>query len=264
MTRRFTLYGGNRRIELAKKAPMSSATRVMKRFTAGTVPDRVAFNYDDMQQRLDDYKARILAECQEQVLQATEEAERLRQEARQQGFDEGRAEGYRNGLRAAEAEIDAKIAEEVTQQTEQRVHEQLDTVLPALQNMLSEFHTTSSQHGADWEREIVTLSLAIAEKVLRHELSLGPDRLASIIQQGLELAVGKTSVALHLHPEDLQRIEPELMTLVPDANRFSEIKLVPSAHVSSGGCVVVTEHGRIDAQIETMLQRIGSELMEGS
>lgn len=236
----------------------------MKRFTADTVPAQVAFNYDDMQQRLDDYKARIKADCQQEVLAAAQEAERLREQAHKEGFAEGRAEGYRNGLRAAEAEIDAKIAQQVAAQTEQRVRDQLQTALPALQNMLSEFHATTCQHGADWEREVVSLSLAIAEKVLRHELSLGPEKLAAIIQQGLELAVGKSTVAIHLHPEDLAKIEPRLLTLVPEANRFSDIKLVPSNHVSLGGCVVVTEHGRIDAQVDTMLERIERELLEGS
>lgn len=235
----------------------------MKRFTADAVPAQVAFNYDDMQQRLDEYKARIKADCQQEVLAAAQEAEQLREQAHKDGFAEGRAEGYRNGLRAAEAELDAKIAQQVATQTEQRVREQLQTVLPALQNLLSEFHATACQHGADWEREVVSLSLAIAEKILRHELSLGPEKLAAIIQQGLELAVGKSSVAIHLHPDDLARIESRLLPLVPEANRFSELKLVPSNHVSLGGCVVVTEHGRIDAQVNTMLARIEQELSEG-
>ncbi len=242
----------------------SSATRVMKRFTADAVPAQVAFNYDDMQKRLDDYKANVKAECQAEVLKATEEAERLREQAHQEGFAEGRAEGYRNGLRAAEAEVDAKIKQQVAAQTEQLVVEQLQTVLPALQTMLTEFHSTTSQHGADWEHEIVALSLAIAEKLVRHELSLGPEKLAAIIQQGLELTVGKSSVSIQLHPDDLAKIEPRLHELVPEANRFSEIKLQPSPHVTLGGCIVVTEHGRIDAQIETMLGRIASELLEGS
>lgn len=247
---------------------MSSATRVMKRFSPGAVPERVAFNYDDMQQRLDEYRSRIVDECQQQLLQATEESERLRETAQQEGyekgFEEGHAEGYRNGLRAAEAEVDAKVVEQVTTQTEQRVNEQLQTVLPALQSLLTQFHATTTQHGADWEKEVIELSLAIAEKVLKHELSSGPEKLAAIIQQGLELAVGKSNVAIHLHPEDLAKIEPRLLQLVPEANRFSDIKLVPSTHVALGGCVVVTEHGRIDAQIETMLDRIGRELLEGS
>ncbi len=247
---------------------MSSATRIMKRFSTEMVPERVAFNYDDMQQRLDQYRAQVVSECQQQLLHATEESERMREEAQQEGyatgFAEGRAEGYRNGLRAAEAEVEAKITQQVTQQTEQRVNEQLQTVLPALQTLLTQFHATTTQHGADWEKEVITLSLAIAEKVLKHELSRGPEKLAAIIQQGLELAVGKSSVGIHLHPDDLAKIESRLLQLVPEANRFSDIKLVPSAHVALGGCVVVTEHGRIDAQVETMLERIGRELMEGS
>ena len=243
-----------------------STSRIMKRHSAAAADAHVVFNYDDMQERLDAYKTQVKDECRREIEHALQEAEQIRQTA----FDEARAEGYRDGLREAEAEATSKLErlnQDVRRQAQdaatQHIDEQLGTVLPALGQLFQEFATTSSRRGAEWEQEVITLALAIAEKILRHEFSTHPDRLAAIVQQALELVVGKTTVSVHLNPGDLAKLGDRLRSLVPDANRFAELQLIASDSVRPSGCLVTTEHGRIDAQLETMLQRIQEELGEG-
>lgn len=242
-----------------------STSRIMKRHSAAAADAHVVFNYDDMQERLDAYKTQVSDECRREIEQALQEAEQIRQTA----FAEARADGYRDGLREAEAEATNKLErlnQDVRRQAQddaaQHIDEQLGTVLPALGQLFQDFATTSSRRGAEWEQEVIALSLAIAEKILRHEFSTHPDRLAAIVQQALELVVGKTTVTVHLNPNDLAKLGDRLRSLVPDANRFAELQLIASDSVQPSGCLVTTEHGRIDAQLETMLQRIQEELTE--
>ena len=68
---------------------------------------------------------------------------------------------------------------------------------------------------------------------------------------------------LRLNPGDLEALGDRVRVAVQKNTRGIEIKLIGDDKVSAGGCIVVTEHGEIDAQIETMLTRISDELLEG-
>ncbi|MFT4559473.1 MAG: flagellar assembly protein FliH, partial [Planctomycetaceae bacterium] len=84
-----------------------------------------------------------------------------------------------------------------------------------------------------------------------------------VVQEAVQLAVGKTSLELRLNPGDLEALGDRVRVAVRETARGIDIELLGDDKVSPGGCVVVTEHGEIDAQLETMLTRISDELLEG-
>lgn len=234
---------------------MATSPRIMKRHLATGVPSSVAFNFEDIQSRCDTYKAQISNECRELIQSATKQAEELRKKAQ----DEGHSEGYRNGLKQAETEI----AERSQQLADQMVEQRLSTVLPAVSQLLDEIVTARSECQAEWERELVELSTGIAGKLIRQTFEATPEAMLSVVQDAVQLAVGKTSLELRLNPNDLEALGDRVRVAVQETARGIEIKLQSDDKVSAGGCVVVTEHGEIDAQLETMLTRISEELLEG-
>jgi len=227
----------------------------MKRHTATGVPSHVAFNFEDIQSRCDTYKAQVSNECRELILNATREAEVIRKKAQA----EGHSEGYRNGLKQAETEI----AQRSQQLADEMVEQRLSTVLPAVSQLLDEIVTARSQCQAEWEHELVDLSTSIARKLIKRTFQATPEAMISVVQNAVQLAVGKTSLELRLNPVDLEALGDRVRVAVQESGRGIEIKLLGDDNVSAGGCVVVTEHGEIDAQLETMLARITEELLEG-
>lgn len=227
----------------------------MKRHTATGVPSSVAFNFEDIQSRCDTYKAQISNECRELIQNATRQAEEIRRKAQ----TEGQSEGYRNGLKQAETEI----AERSQQLADEMVEQRLSTVLPAVSQLLDEIVTARSHCQAEWERELVDLSAGIAEKLIRRTFEATPEAMIGIVQEAVQLAVGKTSLELRLNPGDLEALGDRVRVAVQESARGIDIKLLGDDKVSAGGCIVVTEHGEIDAQLETMLTRISDELLEG-
>tara|TARA_R110002072_G_scaffold302710_2_gene487850 strand:+ start:478044 stop:478736 length:693 start_codon:yes stop_codon:yes gene_type:complete len=227
----------------------------MKRHTASEMPSNVAFNFEDIQSRCDTYKAQISVECRELIQNATKQAEEIRRKAQA----DGHSEGYRNGLKQAETEI----AQRSQQLADEMVEQRLSTVLPAVSQLLDEIVTARSQCQAEWERELVDLSTGIAEKLIRRTFEATPEAMIRVVQEAVQLAVGKTSLELRLNPRDLEALGDRVRVAVRESARGIEVKLLGDDKVSPGGCIVVTEHGEIDAQIETLLTRISDELLEG-
>jgi len=227
----------------------------MKRHVANGVPSSVAFNFEDIQSRCDTYKDQISSECRELIQNATQQAQEIRKKAQV----EGHSKGYRNGLKQAETEITERSKELADQMVEQR----LSTVLPAVSKLLDEIVSARSHCQAEWESELVDLSTGIAAKLIRRTFAATPEALTGLVQEAVQLAVGKTSLELRLNPGDLEALGDRVRVAVQKNTRGIEIKLIGDDKVSAGGCIVVTEHGEIDAQIETMLTRISDELLEG-
>ncbi|MBL6707434.1 MAG: hypothetical protein ISQ06_15090 [Planctomycetaceae bacterium] len=234
---------------------MSTSPRIMKRHTASGMPSSVAFNFEDIQSRCDTYKAQISVECRELIQNATKQAEEIRRKAQA----DGHSEGYRNGLKQAETEI----AQRSQQLADELVEQRLSTVLPAVSQLLDEIVTARSQCQAEWERELVDLSTGIAEKLIRRTFEATPEAMVGLVQEAVQLAVGKTSLELRLNPRDLEALGDRVRVAVRESARGIEVKLLGDDKVSPGGCIVMTEHGEIDAQIETLLTRISDELLEG-
>lgn len=215
----------------------------------------VAFNYEDMKQRCDDYREQTRQECVRLLSDAQQQAVRERDEAQTAGH----AEGYRNGLKQAEEEIQQKAR----QLAEQLVEQRLQTVLPAVSQLLDELSAARQHCQAEWERELVGMSIAVAQRVIDQTLEAQPEKLLDVVQDAVALAVGKTSIEMRLAPRDLESLGDRVRQAVEQSSHGMVCRLVADESVSPGGCVAVTESGRIDARIETMLDRIAAELLEG-
>lgn len=234
---------------------MSTSPRIMKRHLATGQSPLVVYNFEDIKSRCETYKAQISNECRVLIEDATRESETLRSGA----LSEGHAEGYRNGLKQAETEI----AQRSQRLADDMVEQRLSTVLPAVSQLLNEIVSARSQCQAEWERELVDLSTGIARKLIRRTFEATPEAMTGIVQEAVQLAVGKTSLELRLNPVDLEALGDRVRVAVQESARGIEVRLRGDDDVSPGGCVIVTEHGEIDAQLETMLTRISDELLEG-
>lgn len=233
----------------------ADASKIMKRHGSTAVMQHVAFNYEDMKQRCDDYREQTRQECVRQLSEAGEEAGRQREQAREAGH----AEGYRNGLRQAEEEIQQKAR----QLAEQLVEERLQTVLPTVSELLDGLSAARQQCQAEWERELVGIVSAITQRVIGRTLEAEPDRVVDVVRESVGLVVGKTSLELRLASQDLDAFGDRVRQAVEHTSHGVSCRLIADETVQPGGCIAVTESGRVDARIETMLDRIAAELLEG-
>ena len=105
------------------------------------------------------------------------------------------------------------------------------------------------------ERQVVELALAIAGRVLRRELSIDRELLVAMARVALERLGENTSATIRLNPDDYAVIGAE--TRLGDS---AVVRVVSDPLVSSGGCLLQSDFGLIDAGIDAQLAEMASAL----
>jgi len=196
----------------------------------------VAFNFDDMALQADRYLKKVQAEAAQIVAKAQQQADVVRQQA------------YRDGYRAGR------------QAVEEIVRQQLTTALPALRNVIQDIQHAKQAWLAHWEASAVHVAAAIAQRLIRRELTRHPEITLTLLREALELAAGSSQVRIHLNPADHQQIGPRAEMLVKELSTLTTAELLSDPQITPGGCRVETRFGVIDQQFEAQLQRIEEEL----
>lgn len=233
---------------------VENSPRILKANAARNLGSNIVFDYGDLRRQ-----------CDEQLQQARQEAEQIRAQAqseteqiRRKAHDEGRAEGLREGLANAAADIERKASEIA----DGLALEKLQTTFPAIQAAATAMVHERDRWLSQWEGAAVGLAIAIAEKILHRQLELSPDIAIELMRQTLDVAAGSSQLKLRMHPEDVKLLGPHADDVVRAASRCGDVEVVDDPSIARGGCVIETQHGTIDAQIETQLDRIMSELVE--
>lgn len=217
----------------------------------------------------EDYK-KILDELAQTYQQKEVDAyQRGFQEGQDAGYAKGRSEGYtsgqNDGYTRGQADGHAKGYEtgaaETRQSLEPTLH-MLETAAQALRGLQKEIELKT-------EKEIVTLSMAIARKVIHQEPSINPEMLVHTIQNALMAVTVHAPLLIRIHPSEAALIAGYRDQLPVEG----EVSFVADAAITPGGCVIEGASGDIDARIETQmriiedafaprLEKIGVELAE--
>jgi len=163
-----------------------------------------------------------------------------RKKAREEGREEGRQEGYNEGKTEVE-----------------RLVQRTQVMLERAQNKRGEILSET-------EQEIIDLVLLISRKVIKIISENQRDVIISNVVQSLRKIKGKGSVIIRVNMADLQLAtehKDEFIKLVEGAN---SIQIVEDSTVDSGGCIIETDFGEIDARISSQLAELESKILEVS
>jgi flagellar assembly protein FliH len=116
---------------------------------------------------------------------------------------------------------------------------------------------------AEWEATAVGLAASIAERLIKRHLELKPEIARDMIKNALQLAAGTPQIKLRLHIDDAALLGEHAADVVRALASSGDAEIVPDPTLKRGSCVIQTTHGTIDARLETLLERIVSELLEG-
>ncbi|MBI2083116.1 MAG: hypothetical protein HYT76_06060 [Deltaproteobacteria bacterium] len=107
---------------------------------------------------------------------------------------------------------------------------------------------------AGQETELIQMVMEIAKKIVVRELEKGA--IIDIVRDALDKAVGDR-VVVRVHPADKKQLEKNLASLA-DSSRV--LKIQEDSSIVSGGCLVETELGTVDARLETQWAAIRKAL----
>lgn len=219
---------------------------------SGSTP--VAYNYDDIQRLCDEHLEQVRQQARQLILDADAEATSLRETT----LEAARQEGLARGLAEAEQQVDARIREHAAR----LVEEQLQTALPAVEELTRLLDEERDRWLADWETAAVRLSTAIAGRILRQQLEAQPERVRETVAGALEMAAGMPELRILVHPLDLEILQPFAEKLLAGLASRATVELAADQNITRGGCRIETGYGEIDARLETQLERIAEELLQ--
>lgn len=226
----------------------TAAPRVIKARESSGKADS-AYNFIDLRQRCEAYAADIQKQCQAWVAEARAEVDRIRDEA----YQEGRAAGFKDGLSDAAEQITTRAAAD----TRQQLNAALETLGPSIEHAAYELVEERQRWRSKWEVAACELAIALAGKLTERVIDADPTVLLTRMQAVLEMAAGHTTAVLHLNPKDIESLGSEVDAII-DRN---PVEIVSDARVQPGGCVLSTDVGEIDGQLDTQLDRISEELL---
>ncbi len=157
-------------------------------------------------------------------------------------------EGYRDGRLQGHAEALAEARDRCRQ-----VARALEAAVERLHGLEEAFHSQATE-------AIVSLALAVAERLCREVVAQDPAAILSTVRTALTLLPEAEEVTLRVHPDQaamLQSHREELLGLLEGARSF---RLLPDPAVESGGCLVEGPGGLVDATLAAQLAEAGRRL----
>jgi flagellar assembly protein FliH len=234
----------------------TESTRILKANAARGLGSKIAFNFEDIRQRCDEYVEQIRQQTREMLEKAQSEADDIRHKALEEATTAGRLEGLQ--------QADAEIQKRATELAEQITADRLKTSLPAVESAIEALAQERDRCLTQWEQTAVQPSVAIAERIVRRHIEATPQTDTQLFREALELAAGNAHIRIRLNPHDIEGLGESAEGFIASIGSFAQTELVPDESVARGGCVIETEHGVIDAQVETQLARITAELLQDS
>jgi len=156
----------------------------------------------------------------------------IAQRALDAAYERGIAEGFRAGSAYVENE---------SGEMAKRIDAFMESIQSQYANMDSEV--------AD---ALLNLSFSLARQVVRSELELRPELVASSVRDALgSLASKATYPTLYLNPSDIGLIKPAL----DEELKLRGCRLVPDPAMKRGGCRMESDSSHVDATIESRWER---------
>ena len=178
-----------------------------------------------------------------------ETKEKSDEEERLSALEIAKDEAYKKGRLDAEQDFKREI---------EKIKSEYASLMALFQNAVNQLIDKREKIWQESELEIIKLILTVSSKMVGDEISNnGKDVIKYVVKEALSHVSGKKIVAVRLSPDDAKKINLlEEMKLV-DPN----IKILEDGTITSGGCIIETDFGSVDCQIETRWEEIRKTLV---
>ena len=163
-----------------------------------------------------------------------------RKEALEQGREAGRLEGH------AEGQVEVERLIQRTQVVLERAQDKRGEIL------------------AETEQEIINLVLHITRKVVKVISENQREVIISNVIQALRKVRDRGNVIIRVNLSDLKLTTEHTKNFIQMLEGVKSVQVVEDSSIDSGGCVIETEFGEIDARISSQLAELESKILEVS
>jgi flagellar assembly protein FliH len=195
---------------------------------------------------------RRIIELEKKVIALQKENETIRRQAeqgtkaaREQGRQQGLQEGENRGSERARSDYDGRINE--LQQTMQSTFDSLNGWKKSI--------------AANSEHLVVSLACELAKKIIQAELRENPEIILSVVKKAVAYIGDRERLVVRVSPLDIDTVQGKKSFWLPAGEQFSDMQIIPDAHIEKGGCIVESNSGAADARLGIQINEL-AELME--
>ena len=109
----------------------------------------------------------------------------------------------------------------------------------------------------DTEKEIVELVLAVAGRIVGHEVQTNREAIVAVVQEALRKVENQDTVVIKMNPADVDFLDRLRLPLSSLSRNPDGLRIEADESVGIGGCLIETDGGDIDARIESRLRIVG-------
>lgn len=161
-------------------------------------------------------------------------------------------------IKREEAEFRRSIAQEAEQIKEFSYQEGFQKGLESLNEHIRILDQAAKQIRDDVQKQIATLALSAARKIVGEELSLNPERIVNIVLNVLKPVTQHHRVTLYVNRLDLDLLEQNKAKLKSIFEHLDVFSIQERSDIEPGGCIIETEAGIINAQLENQWHALES------
>lgn len=162
----------------------------------------------------------------------------------------------RNLISRAREEADA-IRESAVKEGYQAGMEQASEELQQIRETFAAFMNAKQEVYEQIAPDILEISVDIAQKIIKKEVSEDPQVLVNNIVDVLKsLSKDENKIALRVNPVQVDVVKQQVPEILTIAGLDARVSVLADEDVSEGGCLVTTSNGVVDATVETQLSVI--------
>ncbi|WP_323114224.1 flagellar assembly protein FliH [Pseudomonas guariconensis] len=170
-----------------------------------------------------------------------EELEAIRQEAYNEGFATGEREGFHSTQLKVRQEAEVALAAK----------------LASLEQLMGQLLEPIAEQDTQIERGLVQLVAHMTRQVIGRELHSDSSQITHVLREALKLLpMGAENIRIYLNPQDF-----DLAKALRERHE-ERWKLLEDESLLPGGCRIETLHSRIDATMETRLEKALAQLFD--
>jgi flagellar assembly protein FliH len=136
----------------------------------------------------------------------------------------------------------------------------IESISNTLRNVAAEISKLREQIYIDTEKEMVELALAIAKKIVCHEVKISKNTVIDVARKALKKIEDHDKIKIKVSPADLEYIEKAKILDSNLADNIEGMTFEAEETISNGGCVIEMDTGAIDARIEKQFQAVEAAL----
>lgn len=135
---------------------------------------------------------------------------------------------------------------------EQAQSEGFDAGLKLWSEFFADLENEKIQARKEMQEMVIPIALKAAKKIVRREIELSNDIIVDIVAGNIKPVLQHHHVTIYVNKQDVAILDENRQRLKDKFENLESFSIRERADIAQGGCVIETEKGIINAQIENL------------